>query len=111
MLILFKQGKSLVLNGQLAELGIAELAIPIIVQNIEDTFDLLGRDLHAEVLGGQEEVPEGNQVDRGVRDRGLHVELLEVWLRRVLGEVHVGILRTEEPLLNLLSQYVNQRVE
>jgi hypothetical protein len=63
------------------------------------------------VLGGQEEVPEGNQVDRGVRDRGLHVELLEVWLRRVLGEVHVGILRTEEPLLNLLSQYVNQRVE
>ena len=111
MFILFKQGKSLVLNGQLAELGIAELAIPIIVQNIEDTFDLLGRDLHAEVLGGQEEVPEGNQVDRGVRDRGLHVELLEVWLRRVLGEVHVGILRTEEPLLNLLSQYVNQRVE
>jgi hypothetical protein len=63
------------------------------------------------VLGGQKEVPEGNQVDRGVRDRGLHVELLEVWLRRVLGEVHVRILRTEEPLLNLLSQYVNQRVE
>jgi hypothetical protein len=41
MFILFKQGKSLVLNGQLAELGIAELPIIIIVQNIEDTFDLL----------------------------------------------------------------------
>ena len=42
MFILLKQDESLVLNGQLAELGIAELAIPIIVQNIKDTFDLLG---------------------------------------------------------------------
>ena len=42
MFILFKQGKSLVLHGQLAELGIAELPIAIIVQNVEDAFDLLG---------------------------------------------------------------------
>ncbi len=63
------------------------------------------------MLGGQEEVTEGNQVYRGIRDRRLRISLLEVWLCRVLGEVHVGILSTEEPLLDLLSEYVNQRVE